>query len=95
MCLILPVLHLPTQHFICSILWEPVGIEYNYAVVMVSVGIPLLMYTRQLMITVLLQLLLVILLIERSLSVVHLHHFPHHFTALFPLSCFASQLSSL
>lgn len=67
MCLVLPVLHFPTQHIICSILRVPVGIDYNRAVVMVSVGIPLLMYTRQLMTTVLLHRLLVILLIEQSL----------------------------
>jgi len=64
MCLILPVLHFPAQYIICSILWVPVGIEYNHTVVMVSVGIPLLMYTRKLMTNVLLYLLLVILLIE-------------------------------
>ena len=95
MCLVLPVLHFPTQHTICSSLWVPVGIEHNHAVVVVSVDIPLLTYTRQLMTTVLLHLLLVILLIELSLSVVHLHHFPSHFADFLPHSCLAYQLSDL
>lgn len=62
---------------------------------MVSVGIPLLMYTRKWMISALMHILLLILLIERALSVVHLHHFPRHFAVFLPHSCFAYQLSDL